>query len=131
MTSTSRATLIGSGPMPASQPAPTGTAPLTATGILNLSLGTTVTKVLSAAPGGVREKVRRIKLTLVTTANALAWQKVSGGAAAPVFTADLVATSTVGSLVLSQEWITIPSNLDLYLVASAASTVCQVHVEEV
>jgi hypothetical protein len=49
MTSPGRNTSIGLGPMPASLPAPTGTAPLTTSGILNLSLGTTVTKVLSAA----------------------------------------------------------------------------------
>lgn len=120
------------GPLPASQPAPTGTAPLTGTGILNLSQGTTVTKVLSGAPGGLAGKLRRVTITLITTANKVAWQKVNAGATAPVFTADAAGTSTVGVLVPNTpDPFVIPSNLDLYIVASAAGTVCQVHVEEV
>ncbi len=131
MTSPNRALDAGLGPMPASQPAPTGTAPLSATGILNLSMSTVVTKVVEGAPGGLAGKLRRIKITLITTANKLAWQKVSAGASAPVFTADAVGTSTVGSLVSTLEYVTIPSSLDFYIVASAAGTICQIHVEEV
>lgn len=131
MTSPNRNLAAGLGPLPASLPNPTGTAPLTGSGTLNLSLGTTVTKVLNGVPGGLAGKIRKIKITLVTTANKLAWSKVSAGAAAPVFTADASGTATVGSLVSTPEFIDIPSNLDLYLVGSAAGTVCQVHVEEV
>lgn len=131
MTSPNRALDAGLGPLPASLPAPTGTAPLSASGILNLSLDTAVTKVISAVPGGTAGKLRRLKITLVTTANKLAWSKVNGGATAPVFTADAVGTASVGSLVSTPEFVIIPSNLDFYLVASAAATICQLHVEEV
>jgi hypothetical protein len=128
-----RALDAGLGPLPASHPAPTGTAPLSATGIFNLAaLGTGVTLVYDGTPKGMGSKsIVRIKITLITTANKLAWQKVSAGAAAPVFTADAVGTASVGSLVPTVEYVTIPSNMDLYLVASAAGTICQVHVEEV
>ncbi len=131
MTSPNRALDAGLGPLPASQPAPTGTAPLSATGILNLSMSTVVTKVIAGVPGGMAGKMRRIKITLITAGNKLAWQKVSAGGTAPVFTADAVATSSVGSLVSSPEYLVIPSNLDFYIVASAATTYCQIHVEEV
>lgn len=131
MSSPARAILAGVGPMRASLPAPTGTAPLTASGILNLSLSTSVTKVLSGSPGGLGGKARKVKITLITNTNALAYSHVNAGATAPVFTADYAGTSTVGSLVLSQETLLIDGSQDLYLVASAASTICQIHVEEV
>ncbi len=129
MTSPNRAIVSGLGPLPASLPAPTGTAPLTTSGILNLSLSTVVTKVLSGVATGPINP-RKVKITLITTSQVLAWHKVTVGAAAPVFTASAAGGASVGSLVPAQEFFIIPSNLDLYAVASAATTICQFHVEE-
>ena len=130
MSTPNQALISGVGPLPASHPAPTGTAPLTGTGVLNLSQGTSVVKVLSASPKGIKGPSRKVKILVITASRYLAWAKQTPGTA-PVITADAVATSTNGSLVSSSEWILIPANLELYIVASAAATICQIHVEEV
>lgn len=112
--------------------APTDTAPLTASGILNLAtLGTTATLVVS---GTVPNRLRRVKLTCVTSGRNISWATVANGAASPANKADGDGSVDEGAIIMggggASEWITIPGWMDLYLVASAASTAVQVIVVE-
>lgn len=121
-----RSILSGLGPLTGALP-PTGTAPLTSQGILNLStLGTTPVKVIG---GNSANKTRRVKIVVVSAAN-VSWATVERGATAPTITALGAGAATEGCLIMNGsgaiEWVSIPDNLDLYLVASAASTVVNV-----
>ena len=129
-----QAIVTGLGPLSPVLPAPTNTAPLTATGILNLAnLGTTPVKVLSGATvttgGGFT--VRRCKLVGVSAAN-VAWTTVATGATAPTITALAAGAATEGSLIFggsgATEWLTVPDDVDLYLVAGGAATVINLTV---
>lgn len=122
----------GLGPLRAPLGTPTGTPPLTTTGILNsAALGTTPVLVLDGACAG---KINRVKIVLVTASRKLAYTTVAAGASAPTIAADGDGSADEGSLIIdagtggATEWITIPDNVDLYLVASAASTAYQITV---
>lgn len=105
----------------------TGTAPLTASGILNNVVGTTVTKVLSAVGKG---GVARIKVKNLDAAKLLAVAWVANGAAAPTHTATGGGTSTDGLLVVAgdSEQLSLRDTYDLYIVGSAASSPYQIAV---
>jgi len=128
-----KATVTGLGPrLTVPMPAPTGTAPLTGTGILNLAaLSTTAIKVLSA--GGGRGLVRKCRLTCMSAAN-VAYTAVARGDTAPTITALGLGAATEGILLPIGggiiETFDVADNLDLYVVASAAATVIQFAVVE-
>lgn len=114
----------------------TATEPLTARGVLNQSdLGTTAAKMLSAStdPKG---RSRRCKILVVTPDVKVSWAVVVRGAASPANKADGDGSADEGSLIISGasggavEYIDVADHLDLYLVASAASTVINLTVEE-
>lgn len=113
---------------------PTATA-LTTSGIFNKAdLGTTAFKVLSgqAIPRG---KVRRCKIVCVTASVKVAWGVVAVGGTCAI-KADGDGSADEGSIFVSSatggavEYIDVKDNLDLYLVASAGSTIVNVTVEE-
>ena len=113
---------------------PTGTAPLTGTGILNgAALGTTP---VLAFNGACRGSAVRCKLTLITASRQLGWTTVAAGASAPTIAADADGSADEGSLLISDTVggqsveIVIPDNQDLYVVASDASTAYQLTVLE-
>jgi len=110
----------------------TSTAPLTGQGILNRpDLGATASKVLSAGSDG---KVRRVSLMCVTVARNIAWTTVAKGAAAPTITAVGDGSANEGKLIMggggASADFNVADNLDLYIVASAASTAYQLTVVE-
>lgn len=120
------------GPLGAS-PTITSTAPLTGNGVLNNTIGTTVTKVLSARSGTASgPAVRRVKLVNLSASASLAFQIVPKDATAPTHTATGGGTATDGILVTAGkiEPFTLAATFDLYLVASAASTPYQLVVIE-
>lgn len=124
----------GLGPLYGDLGTPTGTAPLSASGILNgAALGTTATKVV--AGGANAGKTRRCKIVCVTDAVRLAYAIVPAGATAPTIKADGDGSADEGSLIMggagATEWVSIPDTHDLYLVASAAATSYQVTVVQV
>jgi hypothetical protein len=131
MTGVGQSIVTGLGPLTGAL-TPTGTAPLTGQGILNsAALGTTPIKVLSA---GNAAKVRRISIMGVTAGRNIAWLPVARGAVAPSFTAVGDGSATDGKLIIGGSGasadFSLADNVDLYLVASAASTVYQLTVVE-
>lgn len=128
--------IVGLGPFNDKIGNGTNTAPLTGNGILNLAnLGTTPVKVVGQPAAGANiGKARRCKIVCVTPGANIAYTTVSAGAAAPTSTAAGAGAATEGSLIIggggATEWITILDTQDLYLVASAASTVINVTVVE-
>lgn len=110
---------------------PTATEPLTGRGILNQSdLGTTAVKMLSARTDN-NTRIRRCKLVCVTADVKIAWGTTSA------IKADGDGSADEGSIIVSGpsggavEWFDLDGSLDLYVVASAASTVINLTVEEV
>lgn len=129
----------GLGPLTGPFPAGTQTAPLRGTGILNLpTLGTTPVLVVgpnnTANQGPSRGLVRRCKIVVVTAGANVAWTIVVTGGTAPTITALGAGAATEGSLIIggggAEEWLSIPDNMDLYVVASAASTIVNITVVE-
>ena len=111
------------------------TTPLTGAGVLNIpSLGTTcfLAVVGDSSKGN---KTRRCKITCVTASRNIAWGTAAAGTATPAFTAYGAGAYTEGSLIMGgsgvSEWVSIPGNQDLWLSASATSTVAQLTCFEV
>jgi len=128
-----KSTVTGLGPrLTVAMPAPTGTAPLTGTGILNLaSLSTTPVKVLSA--GDKRGATRKCRLLCMSGAN-IAYTAVARNDTAPTITALGAGAATEGILLPGGggiiETFDVADALDLYVVASAAATIIQLAVVE-
>ena len=130
MTMYKRAIVTSLGPITGALPS-TGTAPLTAQGILNLAtLGTTPVLVYQA-PSNAAGRVARVEITVISNAN-VAWTTVVGGAAAPTVTALGAGAATEGNLIFggggASKDFNIADGLDLYVVASAANTVVNITV---
>ena len=68
----------------------------------------------------------RIKIVNPSTTATIAWTVVEQGAAAPTITADYAATGGSAIPPGGVEYFVIPTNRDLYVVASAAATSCNV-----
>jgi hypothetical protein len=68
----------------------------------------------------------RIKIVNPSAAATIAWTVVKAGAAAPTITADYAATGGSAIPPGGVEYFVIPTNRDLYVVASAAATSCNV-----
>lgn len=114
---------------------PSSTIPMTGPGIANSTVGTTPAKVLSAATSP-RGRVRKVKIVCVTGGGTLAWSTVFNSLTGPTtMTATGGGTATDGSFINAAmggvEYIAIPDNMDLYLVAAAAATAYQLTVDEV
>lgn len=114
----------------------TATEPLAGRGVLNQNdLGTTAVKMLSGS-STPRGRSRRCKILVVTPDVKVSWAVVVRGAASPANKADGDGSADEGSLIVSGasggavEYIDIADHLDLYLVASAASTIINITVEE-
>ena len=93
-------------------------------------LSTTPVKVdLPSVGVNTISRFYHVIITNDNAANVIAFQMVPAGAAAPVFTANM-ALSTCGHPItkLSRYEFTTLANVDLYVVASAGSTTCQVTV---
>jgi len=107
---------------------PGGSTALTGSGIYNnAALSTTATKVINGT--GRDTRVRRCKLTCVTSGRLCSWAMVANGAASPANKADGDGGSDEGSLITgapASEWMPVPGNMDVYMAASASSTVVQV-----
>jgi hypothetical protein len=119
------------GPITGALPS-TNTAPLTAQGILNgAALSTTPVKVLSA---GNQNLIRRVSIMCVTAGRNIAWTTVARNAAAPAITAVGDGSANEGKLIIGGGGafyeFNVADNLDLYIVASAASTAYQFSVVE-
>jgi hypothetical protein len=134
MTSPDSAILLGLGPFARPLGMPGNTAPLTGTGILNDDdLGTTAVLVYDGPCNG---RAVRVKIMCLTASARLGYSTVNAGATAPAIKADGDGSADEGSLIVdggaanASEWITIPANQDLYIVASAASTKYQVTAVE-
>jgi hypothetical protein len=102
----------------------TATAPLTNTGVLNKAdLGTTCLRVIQGIGDGRRQY--RVKLVGITASRNIAYATVASGATCAI-KADADGSADEGSLIMggsgASEWLAIADNLDLYVVASAAST---------
>lgn len=110
--------------------ASTGSA-LTGRGIFNKAdLGTTAFKVLAARTDG-NTRIRRCKLVCVTASVKIAWGFASTIKADGDGSADegsIIVSGTSGGAV---EYFDLHPLLDLYVVASAASTIINLTVEEV
>jgi hypothetical protein len=127
------------GPLYGNLGTPTATAPLgdagaNATGILNgAALGTTATKVV--AGGQNQGKTRRCKIVCITASRNLAYTIAPAGTTGIAIKADADGSIDEGSLIMggggATEWVSIPDNFDLWLVASAASTAYQITCVEV
>lgn len=133
MISPNGAILSGLGPITKATP-PTGTAPLTGSGILNgAALGTTATLVY-AGPG--KGRAVRVKIACVTASRALGWAVVGANGSAPTIKADQDGSADEGSLVIADagggQYVEfgLADTLDLYLVASDADTAYQLTVTE-
>lgn len=88
----------------------------------NTNLSTTATKVtLPSDP--LTHRVYRIKIVNGSASATMAYTMVAKNAAAPTITADFAA-STCGVIIpaASVDYINLATHLDLYIVASAAST---------
>lgn len=108
------------------------TPPLTTTGILNASnLSTTPVKVLSAGNQGL---IRRVSIMCVTAARNIAWTTVTKNATPPTMTAVGDGSANEGKLIMggggAYYEFNVLDHLDLYIVASAASTAYQFSVVE-
>lgn len=133
-----KATVAALGPLlgvlTSTQTAPLGVSNTSAQGILNLpTLGTAAVKII--AGGQNIGKTRKIKIVVVTPGAHVAWKHVNAGDAAPTVTAAGAGAINEGSLLMNgggaTEELSILDNMDLYLVASAASTVVNITCEEV
>ena len=127
-----RSILSGLGPFFA-QADSTGTPPLTASGVVNATVGLTPVKVLSAraTASSIGAIIRRCNLRNLHATNILAYKWVAAGsAAAPTATGG--GTSTDGVLVLAglNEYFSLWECFDLYVVASAITTPYQLTVNE-
>jgi hypothetical protein len=112
----------------------TGVGPLTAnpTIVNDSALGTTPVKILSGS-STIHGRVRRCRLLIVTAARNVAWTTVDRGATAPSITALGAGAATEGVLILPEERVfnfNVLDNKDVYVVASAASTVVQLAYTE-
>jgi subtilase family serine protease len=110
----------------------TNTPPLTGQGILNAAnLSTTPVKVLSA---GNNNLIRRVSIMCVTAGRNIAWTTVAKNATAPTITAVGDGSANEGKLIMggggASADFNVADNLDLYIVASAASTAYQFTVVE-
>lgn len=90
----------------------------------NTDLGTSASKIVAGKAGdAAKYGTRLIKILNGSTTARLAWKLVNKDAAAPTVSADFDANA--GDILLpeqSTEWLPVPANKDIYLVASAAST---------
>jgi hypothetical protein len=87
------------------------------------TVSTAAVKVWSGSTdASARYRMVRLKVVNGHSTNILAWQIVEAGAAAPTFTATYAATA--GSIILpgTAEYVNIRSDMDLYIIGSAAST---------
>lgn len=131
-----RAVQTSLGPLNVAFPLPTSTAPITSSGVLNVTLGTGRTLVIgpnaTAGQGPARGLVRRCKILVLTNGQNAAWLPVAQGtAAAPAFTATGAATD--GSLITGgspAEEVSFSDSLDVWMTASAAATLVQITVVE-
>jgi hypothetical protein len=129
MSSAQRSIQTGLGPLTGALPT-TGTAPLTGQGILNLAtLGTTPVKVLGMTTSAAN-RIRRMKVVVITLGVNVAMATVAGGAAAPTITALGAGAATEGSFIVTEEWMSFIDTVDVYLVAGAANTVVNITVVE-
>ena len=87
---------------------------------------------LDVFDGAGKGKKYKLKIVCVTASRKLAYTTVAMGASAPTVAADGDGSADEGSLIIdggsggATEWITIVDTVDLYLVASAASTAYQI-----
>jgi hypothetical protein len=87
------------------------------------TVSTSAVKVWSGSTeASARYRMARLKVVNGHASNILAWQIVEAGASAPTFTATYA--TTAGSIVLpgTAEYVNIRSDMDLYVIGSAAST---------
>lgn len=98
------------------------------------NLGTTITKVLAGAdPNASAPRMRRARIIVVSATGNLAFQLVTRNGTAPTGQADGDGSSDEQCLILqAMKFLDIiyDSTLDLYLVASAASTAYQVQYRD-
>lgn len=128
----------GIGPLNVPFPAPSSTAPIRGSGVLNINnLSTSAVLVVgpnNTTHGGNVGLVRRMKILALTAGANVAWLPVTqGSAAAPAFTATGGGTATDGSLIVGgspAEEITFTDNVDIWMIASAAGTAVQITVVE-
>jgi hypothetical protein len=121
----------GLGPLTGALPT-TATAPLTGSGVLNSTTGTTALKVLSGA-SDPKGKIRRCTLTCLTAGRNLSYATAIVNATSPTLTAVGDGTGTNDGLLIiggggAFRDFSIADNLDLYISASAAATAYQLAV---
>lgn len=129
--STSRIVNQNQAPISGDLGTPTGTEPITATGIVNSTVGVAAEKVVSKStnPAG---RARRLKIYNPTAGVSLGYTTTRG--AAPTLTSTVAGGGAAdGSCIPAQstEWVTIPDDCDLYMAASAALSPYQITLVEV
>lgn len=125
-----RKTEFANTPLPTSLGTPTGTEPITGSGIVNSTVGIAAERILRGV-AVTRGGVRRCKLYNPTAGVMLGFTTVATDATAPTLTSSMAGTGAAdGSPVPPQttEWFTVSDASDLYLAASAAASAYQLTV---